>query len=428
MCSTSSPANAQSSVPSAHLLMEAQRAQPIVQSPVVQSQGQSTGPTTNGPDQSARGPLHIDTGLPASENHQIPLSNTAAIDPTTDATSARLSMKEDQRSSVSRMSSLVGESVSAGISPAGQGALVLSPAEAPGGPSGPNPTTGSRSAMGTLTSSTSHMGSGKRTSFATDQIAGSAPPLPLICALCMQPFYGSPNNPRSVPRLLPCLHSYCTGCLLDRCPGHAIAISCPRCSVQCILPPAPLPSNAGPVASGVLTLPVNVLANRVKTSRPEPDGHRNGAADVHVTWPESSPISPRGGGGSALKCLVHRGKTLTQYCRTCEKLACDLCAASPECSVHHVETLSVAARQHRLLALDMLKRTETALPGVVLTRGRLQGMLGAIAAHRSNVSADIDRAVDSLRDALEARRRTLKELLDNEYAEKVCAPMIVHLL
>ena len=99
---------------------------------------------------------------------------------------------------------------------------------------------------------------------------------------------------------------------------------------------------------------------------------------------------------------------------------CDLCAASPECSVHHhVETLAVAARQHRLLALDMQKRTEAALPGVVLTRGRLQGMLGAIAGHRSHVSAEIDRAVDSLRDVLEARRKALKDLLDKEYAEKV---------
>jgi hypothetical protein len=50
----------------------------------------------------------------------------------------------------------------------------------------------------------------------------------LACGLCLGRYVD--------PKLLPCLHTFCRHCLDDYTPPHSLAIACPVCRTQSILP------------------------------------------------------------------------------------------------------------------------------------------------------------------------------------------------
>jgi hypothetical protein len=51
----------------------------------------------------------------------------------------------------------------------------------------------------------------------------------LLCSLCHQQY--------TKPKLLPCLHTFCRQCIDSYTPAHSLAVVCPVCRHQSILPP-----------------------------------------------------------------------------------------------------------------------------------------------------------------------------------------------
>ena len=173
---------------------------------------------------SATGPLHIDTGLPTPDNHQILVRTSAAIDDQLVKPVTPLVDQATRGRACGGCPRKWGDSASAAMSPApdsGPGAPVFSTAAAALDGAGDSRLPLSLETWELNWQHDSHRGPQTGPSFAPNQTADATwlPPLPLTCSLCAQPFYGTPDRPRSVPRLLPCLHSFCTGCFARPLPG-----------------------------------------------------------------------------------------------------------------------------------------------------------------------------------------------------------------
>mmetsp|Transcript_22154 Transcript_22154/g.30442 ORF Transcript_22154/g.30442 Transcript_22154/m.30442 type:complete len:141 (+) Transcript_22154:226-648(+) len=101
------------------------------------------------------------------------------------------------------------------------------------------------------------------------------------CAICCEEYKD--------PRALPCLHTFCLGCLEQLSAGSPIIILCPHCRLPC------------PITKGVSSLPKNfILSNLIakrnappSSSPPEkpPDGYQlRGGAVLLISLVASVPI------------------------------------------------------------------------------------------------------------------------------------------
>ena len=122
----------------------------------------------------------------------------------------------------------------------------------------------------------------------------------LSCGICLGRY--------RLPKVLPCLHTFCQHCLAAYVPAHSLAATCPVCRQTSILP---LEGVAGLQTNFFVTNLMDVVV--VSSSSSEEQEERGGG----------------GGGGGALcasgRCQLEDAPAVSK-CLDCDQFLCDLCA------------------------------------------------------------------------------------------------------
>jgi len=152
----------------------------------------------------------------------------------------------------------------------------------------------------------------------------------LVCALCKQLY--------SQPKLLPCLHTYCTACLWNFTPSSSLTISCPDCGHTSILPP-----------EGISGLQSNTFLASLMTMINGEDvaGQKDEFEETDILTNSSghSSISTEHGEQDIISCSKHNGQQLRFYCLHCETAVCSSCT-----DIEH--------RDHQTVGLDIAMKKE----------------------------------------------------------------------
>ncbi|XP_075050571.1 tripartite motif-containing protein 2-like, partial [Mixophyes fleayi] len=120
----------------------------------------------------------------------------------------------------------------------------------------------------------------------------------LVCSICLERYH--------VPKVLPCLHTFCERCLQSYIPPQSLTLSCPVCRQTSILP-----------ERGVSALQNNFfITNLMEVLQRSPE---SGRQEQNVLPSEGhTPATP-------LSCPNHQGKTMEYYCGPCETAMCVEC-------------------------------------------------------------------------------------------------------
>ena len=176
----------------------------------------------------------------------------------------------------------------------------------------------------------------------------------LTCAICLSRY--------NQPKILPCLHSYCKGCLQDmmKKPREKKSITCPQCKVVHDIPPQGIDGFATFFTINNLLELLHIHENTEETPQVESLKCTSGLDDnsavarcltcssylcgscctIHQklnltrdhevkTFEEIKQSDKKTGARSLHKrqhCEEHKDKLLELYCKTCKKVICLLCA------------------------------------------------------------------------------------------------------
>ena len=261
----------------------------------------------------------------------------------------------------------------------------------------------------------------------------------LSCSVCLEEYRR--------PRVLPCLHVFCEGCL-EKLVGKQkdkLKAPCPNCRK-----PAPLPEG------GVSSLPsafyiqhlLEVREALEKVGNPEKakcdkcgEGEVQGfcrdcalficqqCLDTHRKWKElqsheissldqvqetaSKMVTPK---RVTTLCTRHPTEPIKIYCETCDQLICRDCTVKTHRD-HSYDLIPDAFPKHRdaiLACLDPLKTELTSVAGTIVT---LKTRSGKLDRQGVRAKGKVDGEVAKLQAILEARRRDLHSEIDGKVSQ-----------
>ena len=252
----------------------------------------------------------------------------------------------------------------------------------------------------------------------------------LTCGVCLEPY--------ADPKLLQCFHVFCEKCLqpLARRSPQGQAISCPNCRHLTLLPQNGVPGLQGAFLIHNLfdiqdtlqkvSAPAKTKCDKCKKNEPSCYCCTCGficdkCKDIHVHsgWEEFSsheiisldqltgdvtnlipPVK------KTLQCSKHPDKQLDIYCESCEELICRDCIVRVHRD-HQYDLVRDAFLKHKDAIVASLQPVEQQLATVCKALEGLDARSNKISDQRQVIETQIQRSIQQLHEALEARKEDL---------------------
>ncbi len=249
------------------------------------------------------------------------------------------------------------------------------------------------------------------------------------------------------PKVLPCLHVFCTTCLERLVSRDGTSLTCPNCR-RTTRPPQGGVSQLQSAFYIDHLFDVRDTLEKVKSATVKcqkcEENDANGycrdcgtfvcasCATMHKKWKDLSShkiisleevqaeaIDLVPTKKAAMTCLKHPGKLLEIYCETCEELICQHCTVKTH-RVHDYDLVGDCFPKHRDVITASLQPVKQQLDTVNQAVGEMVGRSRRLAEQTLSTKQKIQEDIDQLHDALEARERELVAHIDQlaKQAEK----------
>ena len=194
----------------------------------------------------------------------------------------------------------------------------------------------------------------------------------LVCGICLDRY--------KVPKVLPCLHTFCQKCLQNYVPPESLSLSCPICRQQSILP---IEGVAGLQNNFFITNLMEVL------ERPENNNEAEG-----------------GGHSQALQCSTHEGTSLEYYCDSCETVVCRECTVT-EHNDHHTILLQDVIEEHKAQLRRILEEAKSQIPSLKDAINQVATVSDKLSENRTSAEGEITEKFRTLDQYVKERRDNL---------------------
>ncbi|NWY22538.1 TIF1B factor, partial [Aphelocoma coerulescens] len=250
---------------------------------------------------------------------------------------------------------------------------------------------------------------------------GAEPPEPLelleLCGACRERL-----SPQREPRLLPCLHSVCRGCL-GAAPGAAGSdgqvFDCPVCQQQCPLGDIMenfflQDSGAGPALGqgsrqSCTSCEDNAAATSFCLECAEPLCETCVEAHQRVRYTRDHTVRALGGAvpraGAAL-CPAHPAEPLELFCSTCDTLTCRDCHLGTHRD-HQSQFLEDAVREQRSVLAALVQRLGDKHTVLQRSTKELRGFIRRVTDVQKRVQVEVKMAILQIMKELNKRGKVL---------------------
>lgn len=239
------------------------------------------------------------------------------------------------------------------------------------------------------------------------------------------------------PRVLACLHTFCSACIDGLANENSSCVSCPTCSYQTSPPPVEVPkhvhlSKQASVAQLIAAMEGEGVCGNC-TSRKEPQAyccnckllicspcvtaHREFRVFQSHKLIDSStcntPAAYRSLWDSVeaemlLRCPVHNDELLKYFCQTCETLLCQDCIFFDH-STHRYQLAKEAVDDQRADLLSAVAPLEKALVHVSETSKHIESLMTRACADESTLSGMITKKFSTIISVASERKKQLLE-------------------
>ena len=205
----------------------------------------------------------------------------------------------------------------------------------------------------------------------------------LVCGICLERY--------KIPKVLPCLHTFCQCCLENYVPPESLTLTCPLCRQQSIVP---IEGVAGLQSNFFITNLMEVL------ERPE----SNGGGD--------SPI-----GDQMLSCASHEGEILTYYCDNCETAICEECTVTEHCD-HSTVLLANVIEEHKETLRTILEEAKTQIPQLKDAIAKVSAIAARLSEKKAKAESQICESFGNLEEEVRSRKSEMIKELDTVHSVK----------
>ncbi|XP_043555992.1 tripartite motif-containing protein 2 isoform X1 [Chiloscyllium plagiosum] len=213
----------------------------------------------------------------------------------------------------------------------------------------------------------------------------------LICSICLDRY--------KVPKVLPCLHTFCERCLQNYIPAYSLTLSCPICRQTSILP-----------EKGVSALQNNFfITNLMDVLQRTPD---NSCEDSSILETITAVAA-----GKPLSCPNHDGNVMEFYCQSCETAMCHECTEG-EHAEHPTVPLKDVVEQHKSSLQTQLEAVKQRLPELDSALSFLSEILQDLTNEKVSIEEEIHATFDELQKTLNVRKSVLLMELEVTYGVK----------
>ncbi|XP_078397654.1 tripartite motif-containing protein 2 isoform X1 [Cetorhinus maximus] len=213
----------------------------------------------------------------------------------------------------------------------------------------------------------------------------------LICSICLDRY--------KIPKVLPCLHTFCERCLQNYIPAYSLTLSCPICRQTSILP-----------EKGVSALQNNFfITNLMDVLQRTPD---NSCEDSSILETVTAVAA-----GKPLSCPNHDGNVMEFYCQSCETAMCHECTEG-EHAEHPTVPLKDVVEQHKASLQTQLEAVKQRLPELDTALSFLSEILQDLTNEKVSIEEEIHATFDELQKTLNVRKSVLLMELEVTYGVK----------
>ncbi|XP_069782785.1 tripartite motif-containing protein 2 isoform X2 [Narcine bancroftii] len=213
----------------------------------------------------------------------------------------------------------------------------------------------------------------------------------LICSICLDRY--------KIPKVLPCLHTFCERCLQNYIPAYSLTLSCPICRQTSILP-----------EKGVSALQNNFfITNLMDVLQRTPDNNREDSTILETVT--------AGAAGKPLSCPNHDGNVMEFYCRSCETAMCHECTEG-EHAEHPTVLLKDVVEQHKASLQTQLEAAKQRVPELDSALGFLSEILQDLTNEKVSIEEEIHTTFNDLQKTLNVRKSVLLMELEVTYGVK----------
>ena len=250
----------------------------------------------------------------------------------------------------------------------------------------------------------------------------------LSCKSCSNSFFD--------PRLLPCLHVFCKGCLEPLYSQDEGTITCPTCNkTSSCKPPAQLPRHLrierDSVLSSMQQSPQETLCGSCDESNKAEAYCEDCSSPIcsdcvrshkkykimknHsiISLTQSQPVAVK-----RVSCILHPEEVVKYYCSTCSCLVCS------ECLFTHKEHEWFPIDNNRLLKTEkdelqsVLPGVEEAISPIVKAAKNINDVVKRIRVKKDRAKEEIGKVFKQIADAVEIRRLELIQEVENSAIAK----------
>ncbi|XP_076023906.1 tripartite motif-containing protein 3-like [Genypterus blacodes] len=214
----------------------------------------------------------------------------------------------------------------------------------------------------------------------------------LVCSICLDHY--------QVPKVLPCLHTFCESCLQNYIPPESLTLSCPVCRQTSILP-----------ERGVSALQNNFfITNLMEVLQRDPGCSRPESCSVLESVSAAA-------AGKPLCCPNHEGKVMEFYCESCETAMCLDCTEA-EHREHVTVPLRDVVEQHKEALKTQLEAIQSRLPQLTAAIQLVSEISRQLNERKSEAVTDITNTFEELQRAMNQRKTELITDLENICSSK----------
>ncbi|XP_019647421.1 PREDICTED: tripartite motif-containing protein 3-like [Branchiostoma belcheri] len=200
----------------------------------------------------------------------------------------------------------------------------------------------------------------------------------LVCKICFEDY--------KKPKVLPCLHTFCEGCLVKYVPGKARNITCPLCREETALPD-----------NGVAGLKGNFLISSLREKLRTGNMEKAGAADDGDT-----------------RCHSHGDCPVRFYCEPCEIPVCAQCVKKDHKTHKHVFMSDVVTEKREHLS-ELLLAAREKVPVFETAIRQLSEAEDSKREERERVESEVISTAEKVVAAIQQQQDYLLTMLDSIY-------------
>ncbi|CAD5114936.1 DgyrCDS3966 [Dimorphilus gyrociliatus] len=201
--------------------------------------------------------------------------------------------------------------------------------------------------------------------------AESEPPRLLSCGICWKTY--------SQPKILPCLHTFCSNCLMEYLPAESLGITCPVCRHQSILP-----------QNGIEGLPnnntlINLLSGSINDDQ--------------------------------IFCPSHPKNCIELYCNECETAICYECT-SAEHDQHEFDTIADAVNDQKKEMVTLVKEAKQRVPEIMQALKTIKKVKDELVENHTTAKRSALATFDLILNRLRQRRDLVLEDIKETFLNK----------